>query len=143
MPSTNIPAVKEAVLKQLEGAEALKGITISAGKQPERPNEFVWLRSVKGKREWGPLGKQPSSQNEMVRVNLWVFAIKQGGADREASEERAVEIFEAVEGALRETPTLGGVAFFQHVEELEVEPRLLDKKWAAYVYVTVAAKTRI
>ena len=142
MASTNIPAVKAAVLKVLESAKALEDITVSGDKEPERDTEYVWIYKAKAKRQFTTIGKQPAAQDEMVEVHLRVFAVDPGATYTDV-EARAVEIFEAVESALRDSPTLDGTAFFQHVEELEIEPLLLDQNWACHVLVTLAAKTRI
>lgn len=142
MASTAIPAVKAAMLEILTAATgeggSLEGIAVSADKQPERPDEFVWIWKAKSKRKWASLGQK--KLEETVMVTLRVVAIRGGVAD---SEARAIEIAEAVETEFRKDLTLGGAARFHLIEELDDEPRKFDQAFGCAVLMTLTADIKI
>lgn len=139
---TAIPAVKQAVFELIKDASALDGILVTDDKEPERAKEYVWVYKAKAKRNFKLLGPQPAKQDEMIQVYLRIVAIKDA-AKLKPSEERALEIFEAVEEALRADITLKGTAFFHLIEDLEIAPVKFDKKRGCHVVGIVSAKARI
>lgn len=141
MASTAIPAVKAAILAALEGAEDLVGVTVTADKEPEKEKEWVWVWKAEAEREFKVLGPSPAALDEMVKVSLRVVSIQ--GTKATPSEERAFEISEAVETALRADPDLGGAVTWQRIEKVEQEPLLFDKRYGCLVEMTVKAKARI
>ena len=141
MASTAIPAVKAAILAALEGAEALQGVAVTAGKEPERDEEWVWVWKAEAEREFKMLGPSPAALDEVVKITLRVVSIQ--GANATPSEERAFEIAEAVETALRADPDLGEAVHWQRIEKVEQEPLLFDKRYGCLVLMVVKAKARI
>lgn len=144
MPSTAIPAVKAAVLEILKEVEALKSakVVITADKEPERAREYIWLWKATATREFKSLGPQPSALNEEVKIFLRVMVVK-GDSSPTPSEERAFEILEEMETALRGQVRLNGAVRFQHVEDLEQEQLIFDRKRGCHILVTLTAKARI
>lgn len=143
MPSvTAIPAVKEAVFNLLKDAPALEGIKVTDDKEPERHKEYVWVYKARAKRKFKLLGPQPARQDENIEVYLRIVSIKDA-TELKPSEERAIEIFEAVEEALRADITLKGTAFFHLIEDVEIAPAKFDKKRGCHVIAVVSAKARI
>lgn len=141
-PSTAIPAIKEAVFQLLKEAESLENIRVTDDKEPENLKEYVWVWKARAKRNFKLLGPQPSKREEMINVYLRIVAIK--GSDKlKPSEERALEIFEAVEKALIADLTLKGTALFHIVDDLEVAPVKFDKRRGCHVIAVVSAKARI
>jgi hypothetical protein len=139
---TAIPAIKEAIFELLKDAAALDGITVTDDKEPERLAEYVWVWKARAKRKFKLLGPQPARQDEMIEVFLRIVAIK--GSDKlKPSEERALEIFEAVEEALRADITLKGKAFWHLIEDVEIAGVKFDKKRGCHVIAVVSAKARI
>lgn len=141
-PITAIPAIKEAVFQLLDDAPALEGIKVTDDKEPEHTKEYVWVYKAKAKRAFKLLGPQPARQEEMIEIFLRIVAVKDA-AKLKPSEERALEIFEAVEEALRADTTLKGTAFFHLIEEVEIAPVKFDKKRGCHVIAVVSAKARI
>lgn len=143
--STAIPAIKEAIFEILkEAAEGgpLEGIPVTDDKEPDREKEYVWVWKAKAKRAFKLLGPQPARQDEMINVFLRIVAIKDS-EKLKPSEERAIEIFKAVEEALRADITLKGKAFWHLIEDVEIAPVKLDKKRGCHVIAVVSAKARI
>lgn len=140
--STAIPAIKEAVYELLKDSEALDGILITNDKEPDREKEYVWVWKARAKRKFKLLGPQPARQEEQIEVFLRIVAIK-GSETLLPSEERAVEIFKAVEEALRADITLKGKAFWHLIEDVEIAPVKFDKKRGCHVIAVVSAKARI
>lgn len=143
MPAvTAIPAVKQAVVDLLKDAPALKGIPIVDDKEPEVKKEYVWVYKSKAKRAFKVIGPQPGKQEEMIQIFLRIVSTK-GDQKLKPSEDRALEIFEAVEEALRADTTLKGTAFFHLIEDVEIAPVKFDKKRGCHVIGVVSAKARI
>jgi hypothetical protein len=142
MASTKIPAIKAAVVETLQAAEALKGIKVTDDREPDRDDEYVFIYKARARRDFKLIGPQPAPQDETVNVYIRIVAIR--GTDKaKPSEERALEIFEAVETALRDNSTLGDTALFQRIEDLEIEPQNFEGKRGCHVLATVTAKARI
>jgi hypothetical protein len=142
MASTAIPAIKAALLALLKEAEGLQGITVTAGKEPERDTEYVWITNAKAARDWKLLKPAPTPLDEDVRVTLWVVALM-GGADHTESEERAFEIAGEVETAIRQPAELSPIDFGHMIEKLEDSPLLRDSRWGCQIEITVLVKGRI
>jgi hypothetical protein len=143
--STAIPAIKDAIfeiLKEATEGGPLANIKVTDDKEPDREKEYVWVWKAQAKRAFKLLGPQPARQEEMIKVFLRVVAIK-GSEELKPSEERALEIFKAVEEALRADITLKGNAFWHLIEDVEIAPVKFDKKRGCHVIAVVAAKARI
>jgi hypothetical protein len=143
--ATKIPAIKTAVVEQLQAASSLEGITITGDKEPERDVEYIWVYRGRGKREFKLLsggGGSPVPQDETVRITMRVVSIT-GTDELGPSEERVEELVDAAEEALRADTTLGGEAFWSLIEDIELEPFKLDKRWAFHALLTLTAKCRI
>lgn len=138
---TAIPAIKEAVVKTLQEAESLKGIKITDDKEPENKNEYIWIWKARAKREFKNIGPN-SKLDELIEVFIRVVSIK-GSTEVKPSEERAVEIFAAVEKALRANRRLNGTAFWNKIGDLEITPVIFDKKRGCHVIAVVNAKAQI
>lgn len=143
MASTGIPAVKAAILALLEETDGLEGVTVTAGKEPERAKEFIWVSHAKAVRDPKLLKSAPHPLDEDVRVTVWVVALK-GGKDHLVSEVRAYEIAGVVETAIREPGVhLAPVDFWHMVEQIDDSPLLRDKTWGCQIEMTVLVKGRI
>lgn len=146
MPSTAIPAVKAAILKILQDAEDLEGITVTDDyKVAERADEHVWVwKSETRDRNFRGLG-HPSSRppriDEEILVTLRVVAI--GGKTAPAAEARVFQIVEAVETILRGNIKLEGTAIKSIIDKIAEEPLNFDNKIGHGVLLTVLAETRI
>jgi hypothetical protein len=142
MASTAIPAVKAAIMAALEGAVGLDDVMITDDKEPERAKEYVWLYEAQAERDWKTIGPQPVPLKENVTVELRVFVSK--GTDKQKpSEERAFEIAEAVENALRDDPDLNGTLLHQRVEKLRQQQLVPDQRRTSHVLMTVSGEARI
>lgn len=141
MASTAIPAVKAAILSLLEGAEDLKGVLVTDDKEPEREKEYVWIWKAKARREYRLLGGSPSPLDEDLEIKLRIVAM-QGDAAK-PSEERASELLEAVETALRADLHLEDTVLWHKLEEIDGEPYLFDTRRGFAWSATLAAKARI
>lgn len=142
MPSsTAIPAIKEAIVKTLKDAESLKGIKVTDEKEPTDEKEYIWVFKARAKRNWQNIGPQ-SKMGEVIEIFIRCVSLK-GSDEVKPSEERAIELFEAVEAALRANRRLDGTAFFQHVGDVEIAPVLVDKIRGCHVIAVVSAKTQI
>lgn len=141
MSSTAIPAVKEAVVNTLKAASSLKGITVTDDKEPERKSEYIWIWKARAKREFKNIGPN-SKVDEMIEVFIRIVAYK-GSTDQKPSEERAVEIFEAVETALRANRKLNNTVFWHKIGDLEIVPLVPDKKRGCHAIAVVNAKAQI
>lgn len=139
---TAIPAMKEAVFQILSEAPALENIRVTDDKEPENCKEYVWVYKAKAKRNFRLLGNQPAKQDEKIEVYLRIVAIKDA-QKLKPSEDRAVEIFEAVEEALRADITLKGTTLFHLIEDVELAPVKFDKKRGCHIIGVVSAKARI
>lgn len=136
---TSLPAAKEAVKAALDGAEGLDGVRVARGKEPNK-KEYVWIFKGKAKRDFASLGPKPPPLDENVEVTLRIVAIK---GDDVASEDRAYELFNAVETVLRDNPDLSEDILFQRISEVEDGHVLFDQKWGFHIIATVTAKARI
>lgn len=140
MASTAIPAVRAAVLETLTGSETLEGfpkLKISAGKEPERAPEWIWVWKAQADREFKVLGPQPAPVEEDVKVWLRIVAIHQTEA-----ESRAAEILEAAETALR-SASLGGSTWNQLLQIDEAGPVQFDQKLGYHFVTTLSVHARI
>lgn len=142
MASTAIPAVKAAIIELLEASKDLEGVTLAPGAEPDRAKEYVWFYRATAAREFNLIGGNPPPLDENLRIFLRVVAIK-GDIGADASEERAYEIAEAVETALRGDLELDGTVYFHRIESVEQEHLKIDRTRGCHVLLTIAAKTRI
>lgn len=141
MASTAIPAVKTAVLGLLEASEDLANVNVTGDKEPEHDKEYVWLWRAKATRSFELLGGNPAPLDEIIELKLRIVSI-QGDAVA-ASESRATELLEAVEGALRGDLELDGTVFWHRLEEIEGDAVLFDQRRGFAWTATLTAKTRI
>lgn len=142
MASTAIPAVKAAIIELLEASEDLEGVTIAPGAEPDRDKEYIWFYKASATRDFNLLGGNPAPLDENLRIYMRVVAIK-GSIDADPSEDRAYEIAEAVEAALRADLELDGTVFFHRIEAVEQEHLKIDRTRGCHVLLTLTAKTRI
>lgn len=143
MASTAIPAVKAAIVNTLNGAEELEGVEITADKMPERASEFIWVVNGKSEREFRLIGGAPTPLDEDLTVEIRVVVIL-GAKTASPSEERATELLEAAETALREDIHLEDTVLWHRISNIaEGEQQVHDEK-RGFVYVaTLSAKARI
>ncbi len=142
MASTAIPNLKTTIIAALEAADGLRDVVVTADSEPLRADEYVWLYKARSKRQFGALGPRPAPIDEELRVYLRILVLK--GSDKSApSEERALELADVVESALRDLEP--GRPFLSPllIEELDDEPLQFDQKRGCHVLMTVATKARI
>lgn len=142
MPSTAVPAIEDAVVALLEGAAGLEKVTVTSEREPERETEFVYLYEATADREWSTIGPQPAGMKEDVKVFLRVFALI-GTASFKPSRERAFELVEAIEDALREDPELGGTVLYQHISRITQQKITEDRRRGCHVLLTISGQARI
>jgi hypothetical protein len=140
MASTAIPFVKTSILEALESAEGLEEVVVSGDREPEQALEYIWLYKAKAKREFRLVRPRPAPLEEEVRIFLRVLAVRAEAMD---AENRALEIAEAVENALRALDLGPPVLFPLLIEELDDEQLQFDQKRGCHVLMTVATKARI
>jgi hypothetical protein len=138
MDFTAIPAVKEAVLEILDDAEGLEGVTVAAGLEPTRADEYVWIWKAKAKRVCKSVGRNPPVYDEDVSLTMRALVV--GGENPEA---RVFEIVAATETALRSSITLDGAVKWHKLEELDQEPLQFDQKLGCHILMTLTARARI
>lgn len=145
MASTAIPAAREAMVNALEEAESLKGIFIAEEEDPSREEEFINILYGESKREFKLLagGKSQPPQEEQIKLWFDVMVYQNNGMNRKQAEDRAVEIFEAVENVLRNNTDLGQAVLFQNIEEMKIVRGGKDKKRGCMITAAIAAKARI
>ena len=141
MASTAIPAVKAALVELLEASEDLQGVTVTDDKEPERSDEYVWIWKAKSHREYRLLGGKPPPLDEDLEVKIRIVAIK--GDASKPSEERATELLEAVEDALRADLGLKQTVLWHKLEDIEGDPVLFDTRRGFAWMATLTAKARI
>lgn len=148
MPSA-IPSVAEKAIEILEAAqaevEALQGVAITADKEPELDDEYVWLYRKRATRGFKLVGPQPAPLDETLRLYFRILVVK-GEKEAKPAEDRALQIAAAVEAVFREAgkeKALGKSVRNILVTELDDEPLLFDKKRGCQILMTVAMIARI
>lgn len=145
MASTAIPAAREAIVKALNEHEPLKGVFIADEETPERESEFISILMAESKREFKTLagGMTQPPQEEQLKVWFDIVVYNNNGRNPKESEDRAVEIFEAVEDALRNDTDLGQAVLFQNINEMKIVRGGQDKKRGCMITAAISAKARI
>jgi hypothetical protein len=101
MPSA-IPAAKAAILTILEARPAMAGVTLAWAaptKDEDYTETMVFLGDVERASDWAELGT--GRRKEDFSVGLTVF-VEMWGDDPQSTEERAYELLDEVEDALRD-----------------------------------------
>jgi len=146
-PVTHVPQARAAIENLLNAAaesdEALKEITVSNAEMPERKRKFVWIWKAKSKRDFRVIGPAVTPQKEDMLTTMMIWAAKGEGRNPRPAEDKAMEIFEAVETALREDVTLEDSVLMHHIETMEIEGALLDQTHGCRIVAIISAQARI
>ena len=145
MPSTQIPAITDALVALWEADTDLAGVKIvEADADPTGKKwEAIVVGTGKVKREWRSLGNQPVPLNETFEILCEVRIIQPGARDWKTIRQRGYDIFEVAEAALRANHNLDGLILFCRVSEASHRFEATDKGRACAVRFTVEGKAHI
>jgi hypothetical protein len=143
VPTTStITAIKAVLLDSL--SDALPGTQVTYGFPGELvERECVWLGEVRGRNLLVTMGPPRVARDEEFDLHCYFDALLLAGTQAEA-ETRAFTMFAALEDAVADDPSLGGlVSTGAYLSEFSASTALADVGATARIEATVTFKTRL
>lgn len=142
--TTTVPAVKKKLVELVAAALPGKQVTYSHPGDAQR-DEGVYLGDVRGTRGYAAMRAGRKPRQEAYQVDLYCVAIRPG-ANAEVAEAAAFELSAAVENALAEDPTLGGLLVEAWAGEADFTSNTFiagNEGWGCEVRLSVAISARL
>lgn len=133
-----------AVLKAVSEEPEFADVYMSDDTEPQHSEEYVWLYEADADRDWKTIrgGASHLPMQEDINVELRVFVLI-GTDSVKPSEDRAFEISDAVEDALRDDPDLNGVLLHQRVKRIRQQQLVHDNRRGVHVLMSIYGEGRI
>lgn len=134
-----IPAVTQAMFTKLKTDLTGPKVVFGYDSAPE----MVAIWETEFTREYRLLGPDPVPQDEQFKISLIVEVLKPSGRDMKTVADRAWEIFDAADDALRGDHTIGGLSWNALIEQGKQEFFQTAEQQGCRIRATVAGTARI
>lgn len=144
--NTTAPATKDALVTGLRAWPALDGVQVERRwPGPSAEPEGVYLGNVSGESRIPNIkaGRQDRHETYQVEIVIWVYRASFTAEDAAASEDRAYELYAAVDEFVAENVHLLGHAQVNQVATFEEVTEPFEGGWATQITVTVAVSDRL
>lgn len=144
MASSKIPAIGAALETLFDGATGLEDVNVSRiSPDPLTPQEWIVVGPGKGTRTFRSLGNQPTPLDEDFSFACEAACIQQGKPAFSAVGDRAWELLELAETALRGDIHLGDLIRHALIGSAEESYQVVDKGRQCTVRFVISGKARI
>lgn len=142
MATSTIPALKAGLLSLLSARAGLSGVQVVYGAPLPNPGrEFISLGGTEGEQQTAALGRL--RREEEYRLTIYASVLREG-LDQQACTERAFELVEEIEDAVRADPTIGGAVRTALVDgPFTLEEGATDAHRTALVTIALLCTARI
>lgn len=106
MATSKPVAIRAALIELWQGASGLEGVSVVRVAPSDRITEALVVGACKSTRRFKALGNQPTPLDEEFSLTCQVEVFHASAKDYAAPEDRAYEILEAAEDAMRADPHL-------------------------------------
>jgi len=132
--TTTADSVLIALRELLSERDGLAGVTVEDAPYPlgELGEEWIDLYGVKAKQRWGSLGARRREEEYAIVGSLRTSVIGSLREDVRTCRARAYAILAEIEDALRDDPTIGGIArqaelsSYELVQSADSDSRITD-----------------
>lgn len=142
MATSTVPAFKAALLTRLQARTGLAGVQVTYGwPSGQVKRESIMLGGVTGSQEFRTVGA--TQRMEDYSLTAYVTVIKEGGAQQQSADERALALMAEVEADLRSDPTVNNTVLTAQLSRFDLEPMASSETREARLTLTIDVMARI
>lgn len=142
MPTSTVPTFKAALLDRLQNRSGLEGVQLSYGWPAGAvQRESIMLGGVNGTQEFRTINA--AQRMEEFTLDVFITVIREGQANQQNADERALALMAELEEDLRDDPTVQNTVLTAEVASYELQPMASAESRETRLTVTVNAMARI